>query len=161
MADEPYNSAERRHVREAAKAARLTDRENREFIEATMSLIQGRKWMHSLLERCHVFRTTFDRNALVMSFAEGERNVGAQILTDIVTFTPDAYVQMMREANERNSVASARRQPPTEPDSVVDPGAERPADDTSTSAGDPSAHGWNLVRPEDLGRGEARTIPIE
>jgi hypothetical protein len=57
--------------------------------------------MLDLLERTHCFGSSFGTNALAMAFAEGERNVGLQLLNDIMSVAPDQYVLMMREKNGR------------------------------------------------------------
>lgn len=118
MTDEPYNAAERSHVKAAQKAARFADRERGDIVKGLMSTVSGRAWTHNLLERCHVFASSFSENPIRMAFAEGERNIGLQLLSDLMTFTPDTYVLMMREKNERDASTSTTRNAPAEPDSV-------------------------------------------
>jgi hypothetical protein len=45
---------------------------------------------------------------IAMAFKEGERNIGLQILRDLMRACPDMYVLMMREANERDTLSERR-----------------------------------------------------
>jgi hypothetical protein len=105
-----FNAAERQHVREAEKAAKLDLEERRQFVVAAMSHSAGRRYFCARLVACHVFSSSFSTNAMQMAFAEGERNQGLQLLNDLMQFCPDEYVQMMREYNARESSASLARE---------------------------------------------------
>lgn len=115
---EPYNAAERRHVREAAKVVRIDASLDREVVVAIMQHSNGRRWMWNRLEACHIFAPSHSGNALNTAFAEGERNIGLMFLADIMAHCPEQYIQMAREANDRARAAEARRKPPTEPESI-------------------------------------------
>ncbi len=117
---EPYNAAERRHVREAAKASRAAGLAARDVVLQLMGTTSGRAWVYSLLEGCHIFASSFGTNALSMAFAEGERNVGLQILSQLMDFCPDLYMLMIQEKNTRDRAAESARREPTEPESVSD-----------------------------------------
>lgn len=67
-------------------------------ITAIMSHPQTRAWMYELLSQCGVYRTSFSRSALEMSFNEGARDVGLKITSEIMRVAPDSYTQMVREA---------------------------------------------------------------
>jgi hypothetical protein len=117
--DEPYNAAERSHVKAAAKASRFADKARLETIRSIMDTVSGRAYMLGRLERCHIFASSFNTDPGLMAFAEGERNVGLQDLKDIMEACPDQYTLMMRESNDRSSAQSATRspEPSSEPDS--------------------------------------------
>lgn len=104
-----YNAAERKHVRIAEKESKLHERQRKEIITGIMSVAPGRSWMLERLEQTHVFSSSFNGNALHMAFAEGERNVGLQLLNDIMVACPDYYVVMMRERNERDAIRDTAR----------------------------------------------------
>lgn len=101
-----YNAGERKDVRKAEKAARLVEKQRHEVIFGLMTLIAGRQWMLEKLEECHVFATSFARDAITMAYMEGERSIGLRLLNDIMASCPDQYIQMMRERNERNAARS-------------------------------------------------------
>jgi hypothetical protein len=113
---EPYNAAERSHVKALAKTARFVEKAGLETVRGIMDTSSGRAWMLSVLNRCHIFSASFNTNALSMAFSEGERNVGLQFLKDIMAAAPDMYTVMMREDNERNTAISATRSAPAEPE---------------------------------------------
>jgi hypothetical protein len=96
-----YNASERKDVRRAEKDFKIAERQRQDAIRGIMSVVGGREWMWGLLSRCHVFTSSFNPQALAMAFAEGERNVGLQLVSDIMEIAPDSYVLMMREANDR------------------------------------------------------------
>ena len=100
-----YNASDTRQIRRAAKAAKQAEAERRVVIFNLMSSPAGRSYFYDRLVRCHIFSSSFSHSALSIAFAEGERNIGLQDLTDIMAFAPDQYVQMMREANDRSSNA--------------------------------------------------------
>src|SRR5438034_7377082 len=98
-----YNASERKDVRRAEKEAKLAERQRYEITSYIMSTAPSRAWMHDKLETCHVFRSSFATDALAMAFAEGERNIGLQLLNDIMQACPNNYILMMEEANERHA----------------------------------------------------------
>ena len=64
---------------------------------------RGRRIVWRLLDQAGVFRSSFNTNAMAMSFAEGNRNYGLRILSMIHTQCPELYPVMMKEqTNERN-----------------------------------------------------------
>lgn len=104
-----YNAAERKDVRAAEKADRLVALQRQEIMASIMSLPASRAWMWDILVSCHVFAPTFALNPYSTAFAEGERNIGLRLLADIMSACPDQYVQMTREANERDASRNAAR----------------------------------------------------
>ena len=98
LSDEP------REVRNQRRRARIKRRDQLAFITKVLGDPNGREWFYDLLSTCHQFSTSFDPNALKMSFREGERNVGLRIVADIIEASSDLYLLMLKEANsERNS----------------------------------------------------------
>lgn len=71
-----------------------------------MSSKRGRRIVWRFLDRAGVFRPTFNTNAMQMSFAEGNRNAGLYILTQIHALCPELYPQMVKEQVNDN-----RREP--------------------------------------------------
>lgn len=106
-----YNAAERSHVRKAEKEAERAEAERAEIITNLMSTTPGRAWVLHLLEAAHIFTTSFDRDAIAMAFAEGERNHGLILLNDIHQHCPDQYILMLRESNERHTASERTRRP--------------------------------------------------
>jgi hypothetical protein len=102
-----YNAASRKDVRRLEKQARVEERQRLDTIRVLMSTTAGRQWVYDRLSQCHVFASSFSLNAYESAFKEGERNVGLQILNDVMMASPDNYVLMMREANVRHIAADS------------------------------------------------------
>lgn len=104
-----YNAASRRHIREAEKAQKAFEQERAVVVASIMEHKGGRAWMLSILETCHIFSSSFTNNALSTAFKEGERNIGIKLLASIMQASPDNYILMMREEDERQRTAERRR----------------------------------------------------
>ena len=131
-----YDASNRRHVADAAKAAKAVEQERLNIVRGIMSLKAGRAYIHDELVACHVFATSFTTDALQMAFSEGERNRGLRLLNDVTLADPEGYVDMMREANERQLAADRRRNQHSEP---TEPG---PAEDPGDASDDPAEPGF-------------------
>ena len=100
------NAADRKWVREQQKLAKLVDARNQSVVVALMSSPDGRAYLWDKLEAAHIFHTSFSTDLAQMSFNEGERNLGLQLFNNIIRWSPDQYIQMIREANGRRSDSS-------------------------------------------------------
>ena len=130
----PYDASNRKQIRQAEKAAAVMERDRIEFLHNCLSTIQGRTWFYSLLADCHCFSQPPSFNPHQDYFALGERNVGLRIFAEIIAHCPDQYLTMMKEANVRDNLNTAR----TERAGSPNPGWDlegRP--DASDSAGGP------------------------
>ena len=97
-----YNAGNRKDVREAEKYQKTWDQQKREWTAQLMSTTIGRRWMLELLEHCNVFSTCYADHSGRMAFMEGKREIGLQLLLNIMNACPDSYVLMMKERNERD-----------------------------------------------------------
>ncbi len=98
-----------------SKAEReLRDRLARENEEADIKWLmgnkRGRRVLWRLLDQAGVFRSSFNTNAMAMSFAEGNRNYGLRMLALIHSQCPELYPTMMKEnsSHERNNDDGSR-----------------------------------------------------
>jgi hypothetical protein len=66
-----------------------------------MSHAKGRRIVWSLLEKAHVFQSSYTGDNTTF-FREGERNIGLFLMAQINEFCPDLYVQMVLEQNEND-----------------------------------------------------------
>ena len=92
------------------KSEERIDRQNEESdIKWLMSSKRGRRFIWRLLELAGVFRSSFNTNAMAMSFSEGNRNYGFQLLNQIHTLCPELYPTMIKEQkNVRNADDGSR-----------------------------------------------------
>jgi len=88
------NESEVEAIKEKSKSAAETFAED---IEWFMKNPRGRRIANKYLERCHIHETSFSTNLSQTNFAEGERNIGLQILKDIMKHAPDKYMRMIEE----------------------------------------------------------------
>lgn len=72
-------------------------------IKWLMSSKRGRRICWRILERCGVFRLSFNSNSMTMAFNEGQRNEGLRMLGLIHTLCPELYPVMVREQNDNRN----------------------------------------------------------
>ena len=65
---------------------------------------QGRRIVWRMLERSGVYRSTFNSDSMLMAFAEGNRNSGLMLMTQVTTLCPDEYAEMLRESKKHDDV---------------------------------------------------------
>jgi hypothetical protein len=142
-----YDASDRKHVKEALKASKISDRQVKGVVRGIMSSPQGRQWVFELLSQCHLYSSSHTGNALNTAFAEGERNMGLVILSQVMSACPDQYILAMREADARDHAAESRRdredgnggdsQSSPAPDDPWDDGALLTADELARIEGGP------------------------
>lgn len=86
-------------------------RENEESdVKWLMSSKRGRRFVWRLMDQSGTFRSVFNTNALAMSFAEGNRNMGLRILSLVTALCPEHYPAMLKEnTNDRDNDDTAGR----------------------------------------------------
>jgi hypothetical protein len=101
---DPYETPEERRARRRArKTERGIEARDDAVIQDMLRGPGGRAWARELLERCHIFQPSYTGEAFSTAFKEGERNIGLYLLQAIMHAAPEAYIQMMKEANNGGS----------------------------------------------------------
>jgi hypothetical protein len=104
---------------QAARAER-TDRDKRDARDEIDELLwlmsdpRGRRWMWRRLSTLGVYRPTFvAENFSLTAFNEGRRNVGLELITQIMQHCPARFTEMQKEAKsyERRTSSSASTGP--------------------------------------------------
>lgn len=95
-----YDAADPVQVRQRQLAAKRREKDDRDTIVALLGTPNGRRWFADLLASCHIYSTSFDHDATVMAFREGERNVGLRLLSLASAASPDAILTMMKERSD-------------------------------------------------------------
>ena len=90
------------------KQAKTTASLHEATVRDIMSTPSGRHWLWDHLSACHVFHSSFTGDALTTAYAEGERNMGLRLLSQIMQACPDNYILAQREANEREHTDDRR-----------------------------------------------------
>ena len=98
--DGPFNASDPVQVATKRRAAGRKRKASESVVYTIMSTQAGREWMHSLLESCHCFNTSFTGEALTMAFKEGERNIGLMITAQVMKSSPEEFVLMLKEHNK-------------------------------------------------------------
>jgi hypothetical protein len=93
------NAADPQQVKDAALKERLNLRDEAKDLRDILEMPQGRRFIWKLLEKTRVFSAGFLEPNL-LTFREGERNVGVFLLGEIQKANPDSLIQMMKEAND-------------------------------------------------------------
>lgn len=98
---DPLDSAQREKVEKDRRHRAKIERQNEgDDIKWLCGNKRGRRFLWKLLESAGVFRLSFDKDAMLMSFREGERNYGLRVLAMIHKVAPDSYATMLRESSE-------------------------------------------------------------
>lgn len=101
-ATESYDTSDKEAVNQKRKKSARTRADRLKFVEAAMTMEQGRAWFYDLLIRCHVFNTTFDEDPCRHAFRAGEANIGLMCLSDIQEVAADNYIKMIKEMKSKN-----------------------------------------------------------
>lgn len=91
------NSKEMAEQARVEENRKLKEERERESFKYVMADKRGRQFVFSILEACNVFQHNFDTNHAIMSFKEGKRNVGLEILARSNKHTPDNYIRLLKE----------------------------------------------------------------
>jgi hypothetical protein len=102
---------ERNAAEHAAEERRRRQEEISDLCKV-MGSKEGRRFMWRLLSDAGVYRLSFNTDAAVMAFNEGNRNAGLKHLTDMMTACPHLYALMLDEqkkAKEKDEQRHADR----------------------------------------------------
>ena len=83
--------------RKAGENQKIKDERERESYKYVMADKRGREFVFNLLKACNVFQAQFDTNHAIMSFKEGKRNVGLEIIARSNKHTPNSYIKLLKE----------------------------------------------------------------
>jgi hypothetical protein len=99
--DVPYDAGDAKQVAERGRKTRREQAEHDTMLKGIMESTPGRRWIWRLLTKCNVFSTSFHENSRVTAFLEGKRDIGLNIIADIMRICPDEYVRMAGENTEK------------------------------------------------------------
>jgi hypothetical protein len=92
-----YDPADPDRVKAAKQKSKQREVLKREALRLLMTSPGGRMWMYDLLERCGVFRLSFNRDALLMAFSEGHRDIGNMLLAELLRNFEQSFLLMTKE----------------------------------------------------------------
>ena len=91
------NTPDSSSANQRQKAIKRKAREEADDFKWLLSSRRGRRIVWRQLERTGVFRSSFNNNSMAMAFAEGNRNLGLQMVAQVHALRPDAYALMVTE----------------------------------------------------------------
>lgn len=100
--EQTYDTSSPDQVNKARKKASRTRADRLRFVEAAMTMEQGRAWFYDLLLRCKIISTPYNDDPYKTAFNCGQQNIGLMVLDDIQTASPDNYNVMIKENKTRN-----------------------------------------------------------
>lgn len=95
------NTADPRHVRHAERRERERERQGAEALRAVMATPEGRLVCWRWLERAGVFRSVWDSSARI-HYNAGRQDLGHEFMAAMVDTDEQLYLDMEREARDRN-----------------------------------------------------------
>lgn len=93
----PEDLGDEAQVKARTKKVKLKASEADEVLAQLMSRPEGRRWLYSVLEMCHIFHTPFSDNPTQMAFNVGVQNVGIRLTGDVARAAPELYLLMLKE----------------------------------------------------------------
>jgi len=97
----PYNAGDAQAVAKRQKSQKTRELQKKAALRKIMGDPEGRMWMWDLLGRCGAFQLSFSREALIMAFNEGRRDVGNHLIAEITRLNPELYMRMVNENQEK------------------------------------------------------------
>jgi hypothetical protein len=98
----PLDLTDPKVVKQLEDRAKVQARIDAGTLTTLMETQSGRSFIWGRLETSFVFASSFSSDPLLMAFNEGLRAKGVELLTQLMKYCPDQYVQMAREADARN-----------------------------------------------------------
>lgn len=68
----------------------------------------GRRMVHRMLVRAHVFEQSFSADPYITAFNEGQRSQGLAVLAELMAACPEHYLTMIQEAKRLEAEDAAR-----------------------------------------------------
>jgi hypothetical protein len=97
----PYNAGDAQQVAKAKSRQKTRSLQKKAAFRRFMSDAEGRMFMWDLLTLCGIFHSSFSIDALRCAFNEGRRDIGLRLLADINQLSPDLYMRMVGENQEK------------------------------------------------------------
>jgi hypothetical protein len=79
-------------------------------IKWLMSSPRGRRIVWRLLKMARTFQISFNTNAMQMAFNEGNRNLGNQLLDEVMELCPDVFPVMQKEQQSIKELGNKEQQ---------------------------------------------------
>lgn len=101
------NAGDPEQVKNAEVKIEQRERQDMFDVQWLLSDVRGRRFLWKYLEKCKPFATGFIPDPLELQFKMGQRNIGSDILNDIMGADSTALAKMMTEF--RGEIANGNR----------------------------------------------------
>jgi hypothetical protein len=108
-----YNASDEEQVKGRQKDKKKRALIIRIALKRLMSSPDGRAWMWDILSSCGAFRSSFDRDPIMMAFNEGRQDVGHELIGQIHSLDggPELYMRMTLENQPQVAADTGRDEP--------------------------------------------------
>lgn len=110
-----HNVSDSRQVREGRKKHRTQRRQWQSDLKELMQIPAFQRFAREVLAWGHPYATSFDADALVMAFKEGERNLALRLVDELNRADPTRFHELILLPGARER-AAAIPEPEPEPD---------------------------------------------
>lgn len=95
------NASDREQVKKARKREKRKEIQDRKDVQDLLGTPFGRRFLWRYLAKCNVF-STLQGPSPQIHYEEGFRQVGLDMMNDIIDANPNALIEMMAASNEKN-----------------------------------------------------------
>lgn len=92
-----YNTSAKEKQARIDKEDKYTKARDIGDTQKLLKMPEFRRFCWRKMSEAGIFRTTFNQNAMTMSYSEGRRDIGLGILADLNEADPNAFGQIQRE----------------------------------------------------------------
>lgn len=97
-----FNAADPERVDEARREARHKRQGELADLRAAMADPVARRVLWRVLEKCHVYQTSFTGHGARDAFNEGERNIGLFLIAEMTEADSAGFAKLMTEEKSRD-----------------------------------------------------------
>lgn len=91
------NSTDEKVIESSQKKVSKKKLLEEEDVRSVLKMDSGRRYIWKILERCGIFRSGFVGGTEQLFFLDGRRDIGQQVLNDILNVDPFIFTQMVEE----------------------------------------------------------------
>lgn len=93
-----HDASDKEQVDKQKRDAGRRKKQAEQVVKQLMTTPGGRQWVWQLLERGHLYETSFTAgDPMATAFREGERNATLRVLADVIKAAPELYLLAMKE----------------------------------------------------------------
>jgi hypothetical protein len=95
------NAADEGGLESQRQAEHNEKRRRRDDLKQVLGTREGRRLLNRLIQMCGVYDHGFEPSGQKMAYEKGQRDIGVMIVADIKEVSPESYLTMLRESEEK------------------------------------------------------------